>query len=348
MENNQKVTPISDIGEFGLIERLTKDIKLVQKSSIKGVGDDAAIVDHKSKQTVVTSDMLVEGIHFDLSYSPLKHLGYKAVVVNISDILAMNAKPTQIVISIAVSARTSVESLDELYAGIYEACKDYKVDVIGGDTTSSRSGLIISITAIGEVNKADIVYRNGAKPNDLICVTGDLGAAYMGLQLLMREKEVFSVNPNSQPDLSGYEHILEKQLKPEAPIDIIDKLAKMKIKPTSMIDISDGLSSEVLHICQASEKGCVIHEDKLPLDESTIKFGNEISLHASVAALNGGEDYELLFTVPLSAFETIKRYPEISVIGHITEEEKGCSLVSGDGTYIPLDAQGFDHRNVKS
>ncbi len=343
MSSDKKLTPISDLGEFGLIDRMTKGIKLKNKSSVKGVGDDAAVVNHNGYQTVITTDMLTEGIHFDLSYSPLKHLGYKAVVVNLSDILAMNAKPTQIVVSIAVSARTSVESLDELYAGIYEACNFYKVDLVGGDTTSSRSGLVISITAIGKAKPEDLIYRSGAKENDLICVTGDLGAAYMGLQLLIREKEVYKVNPNSQPDLSGFEHILERQLKPECPISIIDKLEKMNVRPTAMIDISDGLSSEVLHICQASEVGCVVHEDKLPIDESTIKFGNQIGVHSSIAALNGGEDYELLFTVPLSDFDTIKRYPEIKVIGHITKEDKGCSLVTGDGTYLPLDAQGFDH-----
>lgn len=343
MDTNQNLTAISDLGEFGLIDRLTKDISISNTSTIKGIGDDAAVLDHSSKQIVVTTDLLVEGIHFDLSYVPLMHLGYKAVVVNLSDVLAMNAKPKQITVSMAVSARMSVESLDELYLGIKEACKVYGVDLVGGDTTSSRSGLTISITAIGKAEPEEIVYRSGAKDTDLICVTGDLGAAYMGLQLLIREKEVYKIDPNSQPDLSGYEHILERQLKPEARIDIIEKLAKMNVKPTAMIDISDGLSSETIHICQASKVGCVLHEDKFPLNESTIKFGNEISLHATIAALNGGEDYELLFTVPLADYETISRYPEITIIGHITEEEKGCSLVSGDGTYVPLDAQGFDH-----
>ncbi len=343
MDDHQKLTPISDLGEFGLIDRLSKDIELKNSSTVKGIGDDAAVLDYNKKQIVVTTDMLVEGIHFDLSYSPLKHLGYKAVVVNISDVLAMNAKPKQITVSIAVSARTSVESLDELYAGIKEACKVYNVDLVGGDTSSSRSGLIISITAIGEADKENVVYRKGAQENDLICVTGDLGAAYMGLQLLMREKEVYKVNPDSQPDLSGYEHVLEKQLKPEAPADIIDKLAKMKVKPTAMIDISDGLSSDIIHICKASDVGCVLHEDKLPIDNSTRRFGQEIEVHGTIAALNGGEDYELLFTVSMSDYETIKRYPEISVIGHITNKDKGYSLVTGDGNYLPLEAQGFNH-----
>ena len=343
MDNNQKITPISALGEFGLIEHLTKNIKVSNKSTIKGIGDDAAILNYSDKQIVVTSDLLAEGIHFDLMYSPLKHLGYKAVVVNISDILAMNAKPKQLIISIAVSAKTSVEALDELYLGINEACNKYGVDIVGGDTTSSKSGLIISITAIGEVETNKEVYRNGAKENDLICVTGDLGAAFMGLQLLIREKEVYKTNPNSQPDLSGYEHILEKQLKPEAQIDIIDKLKNMNIKPTSMIDISDGLSSEIIHICKASNTGCVIHEDKLPIDNETLRFGQEIEVHGTIAALNGGEDYELLFTVPLESYDTIKRYPEISVIGHIINKDKGYSLISGDGNSIPLEAQGYKH-----
>lgn len=343
MNENQELTPISELGEFGLIERLTKKFSIKNSSTIKGVGDDAAVLDYQDKQMVVSTDILTEGIHFDLSYFPMKHLGYKSVVVNISDILAMNAKPKQITVSVALSARTSVESMDELYAGIEEACKVYGVDLIGGDTSSSRSGLIISITALGEVEKEDVVYRDGAKENDLICVTGDLGASYMGLQLLMREKEVYKINPESQPDLSGYEHILEKQLKPEVRLDIIDKLSKMKVKPTAMIDISDGLSSEIIHICEASKTGCVIYEEKLPIDNSTRRFGQEINVHGTIAALNGGEDYELLFTVPMADYETIKRYPEISVIGHITNESKGHSFVTGDGNYLPLQAQGFSH-----
>ena len=345
MENNQKITPISDLGEFGLIDRLTKDIKTKNSSTIKGIGDDAAILDYSDKQIVVTTDLMAEGIHFDLAYSPLKHLGYKAAIINFSDVFSMNAKPKQITVSIAVSAKTSVEALDELYLGLKEACDKYGVDLIGGDTTSSRSGLIISITAIGEVEKDKVVYRNGAKENDLICVTGDLGASFMGLQLLIREKEVFKSNPKSQPDLSGYEHILEKQLKPEAQADIIDKLKKMNVQPTSMIDISDGLSSEITHICRASEAGCVIHEEKLPIDNATLRFGQEIDIHGTIAALNGGEDYELLFTVPLKDFDTIKRYPEIKIIGHITNKDKGYSLITADGNSIPLEAQGFNHNS---
>jgi len=343
MDSNQKLTPISELGEFGLIEHLTKDFETINKSTLIAVGDDAAVLDFSKTKTLISTDLLVEGIHFDLSYFPLKHLGYKAVIVNLSDILAMNAKPTQITVSIAVSARTSVESLEELYAGIKEACKVYNIDLIGGDTTSSRSGLIISITAVGEAKKEDITYRKGANKNDLICVTGDLGAAYMGLQLLIREKEVFKTNPNAQPDLTGYEHIIEKQLKPETPIDIIDKLAKMKIKPTSMIDISDGLSSEIIHICKASDTGCVLFEDKFPIDNATLRFGQEIDVHGTIAALNGGEDYELLFTVPMKDYNTIKRYPEISVIGHISDKEKGYSLITADGNSIPIEAQGFKH-----
>ena len=343
MDSNQKLTPISDLGEFGLIDHLTKDFKPQNSSTIKAVGDDAAVLDFNDNQTLVSTDLLIEGIHFDLSYVPLKHLGYKAVVVNLSDIVAMNAKPKQITVSVAVSARTSVESLEELYAGIKEACKIYNVDLIGGDTSSSRSGLTISITSIGEAKREDIVYRKGAQENDLICVTGDLGAAFMGLQLLIREKEVYKTNPNSQPDLSGYEHILEKQLKPETPLDLIDKLKKMELKPTAMIDISDGLSSDIIHICKASNTGCVIYEDKLPIDNSTLRFGQEIDVHGTIAALNGGEDYEILFTAPIKAFDIIKRYPEISIIGHITKPEKAYSLMTADGNSLPLEAQGFTH-----
>jgi thiamine-monophosphate kinase len=276
----------------------------------------------------------------------MMHLGYKAAVVNISDIVAMNATPTQLLVSIAVSARTSVESLEELYAGLREACNTYNVDLVGGDTTSSRSGLVISITSIGTAKKEDIVYRSGAQINDLICTTGNLGSAFMGLQLLIREKEVFKTNPNSQPDLSHYQYLVQRQLKPETPIGLKEKLEKMGVKPTAMIDISDGLSSEIIHIAKASKVGCAIYEEQLPIEQEVYDFGHEIQLDPSIAALNGGEDYEILFTVPLADFDTIKRYPEISIIGHILEEEKAYSLIAKDGSNIPLEAQGFKHNQA--
>jgi len=346
--SKQKLTSISSLGEFGLIDRLTNAWPVYQKSTFKAMGDDAAVIDFGKEQTIVSTDILTEGVHFDLAYTPLKHLGYKAVVVNLSDIVAMNAQPTQILVSIAVSARTSVEALDELYLGIKEACKTYQVDLVGGDTTSSKSGLFISITAIGKALPNDLVYRKGAKINDLICVTGNLGAAYMGLQLLIREKEVFAVNPNSQPDLSQWDYIIERQLKPETPINLRKKLNDMGVKPSSMIDISDGLSSEILHICQQSNLGCRIYEEKIPIHEQTIKFGYEIKVDASIAAMNGGEDYEILFTVPMTDFETIKRYPEIQIIGHMVEADKQCALVARDGTNLILEAQGFNHASSVS
>ncbi len=347
MEDNQKLTPISDLGEFGLIEHLTKSLPINQTSTKKGIGDDAAVLNHEGQETVVSTDILTEGIHFDLSYTPLKHLGYKAAVVNISDIVAMNATPTQLLVSVAVSARTSVESLEALYDGLREACKVYNVDIVGGDTTSSRSGLVISITAIGTAPKDDIVYRSGAQNNDLICVTGNLGAAFMGLQLLIREKEVFKTNPNAQPDLTQYQYLIERQLKPETPIHLKSKLEAMGVKPTSMIDISDGLSSEIIHISKCSKTGCVIYEDQLPIEQEVYDFGHEIQIDPSIAALNGGEDYEILFTVPLAAYDTIKRYPEFSIIGHILEEAKGYALVAKDGSSVPLEAQGFKHGSTE-
>ena len=340
----EKLTSIDSLGEFGLIEHLTKNFNTKNKSTIKSFGDDAAIIDSNGKQIVATTDVLVEGIHFDRAYTPLKHLGYKAVVVNLSDIYAMNAQPKQILVSIAVSAQYSVEALDELYTGIHLACEKYGVDLVGGDTTSSRSGMFLNITAIGEVEPEKIVYRNGAQDNDLICVSGNLGAAYMGLQLLIRENEVFKSNPQMQPQLEGYDYVLEKQIKPEARKDIIDLLEKIKIQASSMIDISDGLSSEILHICKASEKGCVLYEDKIPIADETKKLGEEFNLTPTIAALNGGEDYELLFTVPLKYADIIQRYPEISIIGHITPKEKGTYLMSNDDKYFPLEAQGWNMR----
>ena len=342
MDNTKKQTALSNIGEFGLIERLTSSVQLQHKSSVKGVGDDAAVLDFEGKQVVVTTDLLAEGIHFNLMYVPLKHLGYKAVVVNLSDVFAMNAQARQITVSLAISKKFSVEAVDELYSGIHMACEKYGVDLIGGDTTSSLTGLTLSITAIGEANKDELVYRNGAQLNDLICVSGDLGGAYMGLQLLERENEVFKVNPKEQPKLEGYDYILERQLKPEARGDVVNALKKMEVKPTAMIDISDGLSSEIMHICKASKVGCSIYEEKIPLDYQTRKFAEELSINPLVAALNGGEDYELLFTVSLADHDKIKNDPDITVIGHIIEEANGTNLITGAGSAIPLQAQGWN------
>ena len=336
--------PISELGEFGLIEHLTSSVEIKNQETIKGVGDDAAILEFPDdKQIVVTTDLLVEGIHFDLTYVPLKHLGYKSVMVNLSDVFAMNARPRQITVSIALSKRFSVESIEEFYQGINLACNKYDVDLVGGDTTSSLTGLLISITAIGEVEKGKAVMRSGAGANDLICVSGDLGGAYMGLQLLEREKEVFKVNPAMQPQLAGYDYILERQLKPEARGDIIDLFETIGVHPTSMIDISDGLSSELLHICKASKVGCSIYEDKIPLDNQTKKFAEELNINPLVAALNGGEDYELLFTIPMSDYDKVKKEPDITIIGHITEENQGANLITAlQGSAIPLTAQGWN------
>ena len=341
LEEKKTTTEISDLGEFELIKYLTKNIKLKNKSSIYGVGDDAAVINTKAHQ-VVTTDLLVEGIHFDLMYTPFKHLGYKSVITNISDIYAMNAIPKQITVSIAMSSKFTLENIEELYSGIYLACEKYGVDLIGGDTSSSVTGLVISITAIGEAeNKNDIVYRNGAKINDLICVTGDLGAAYMGLQLLEREKKVFLETGSQQPDLDGFDYVLERFLKPEARNNIIELLAKIKVKPTSMIDISDGLSSELMHICTQSNVGCNIYADKIPVDLTTINIAEEFNIESMIPALNGGEDYELLFTVSISDFEKLKDQNEIKIIGNITEENAGKNIVTDDGTAIEIQAQGW-------
>jgi len=341
-DKNQQRTPLSTLGEFGLIEHLTANFKINQKSTIKGIGDDAAVLNFNKKQVVITTDLLVEGVHFDLSYMPLKHLGYKAVVVNLSDVYAMNANATQITVSIAVSNRFPLEALEELYAGIETAASVYDVDVVGGDTTSSTSGLLISITALGEINKEDVVFRNGAKPNDLLVVTGDLGGAYLGLQVLEREKEVFKVNPNSQPDLEMYSYIIERQLKPEARKDIIKILKDLDVKPTSMIDISDGLSSEVIHLCKQSEVGCDLYENKLPLDPQVISTSEEFKIDSTTVALNGGEDYELLMTISQEDFPKIKANPNLTVIGYITEQSAGMHLVTRADTKIPIKAQGWN------
>ncbi|MGQ8336094.1 thiamine-phosphate kinase [Sunxiuqinia sp. A32] len=342
MDNTQQRTELSSLGEFGLIDHLTNKIELQHASTIKGVGDDAAVLDFEGKQIVVTTDLLTEGIHFNLMYVPLKHLGYKAVVVNLSDVFAMNAEPKQITVSIAISSKFSVEAIDELYSGIHLACEKYGIDLVGGDTTSSMTGLTISITAIGEVEKNKAVYRSGAQVNDLICVSGDLGGAYMGLQLLERENEVFKVNPKEQPKLEGYDYILERQLKPEARGDVVKALKKLDITPTAMIDISDGLSSEIMHICKNSKVGCAIYEEKIQMDYQTKKMADELSINPLVAALNGGEDYELLFTISMSDHDKIKNDPDITIIGHITEETSGTNLIIGDGNAVPLTAQGWN------
>jgi thiamine-monophosphate kinase len=343
MGKEKQQTNISEIGEFGLIDRLTKDIKLKNSSTLNGVGDDAAILDYGNKQIVVSSDLLTEGIHFNLMYVPLKHLGYKAVIVNLSDVCAMNAVPKQILVNIALSGKFSVEAVEELYSGIHMACEKYSVDLVGGDTTSSLTGLTISITVLGEVEKENVVLRRGAKPNDLLCVTGDLGGAYMGLQLLERENEVYKVNPNMQPQLVGYDYILQRQLRPEARVDIVSAFNKLGIKPTSMIDISDGLSSEIHHLCKNSNLGCNVYEDKIPLDFQTKKMAEEMNINPLVAALNGGEDYELLFTLPLTDYDKIKNDPDFTIIGHITEAAEGVNLITGAGSAIPLVAQGWVH-----
>ena len=341
-DKNPQRTPVSQLGEFGLIDHLTKGFDIKHSSTLKGIGDDAAVLDFKNKKTVVSTDLLIEGVHFDLSYMPLKHLGYKAVVVNLSDIAAMNAKPTQITVSIAVSNRFPLEAMEELFGGIALAAKVYNIDVIGGDTTSSQKGLIISITAIGEANEDEIVYRNNAKENDLLVVSGDLGSAYMGLQVLEREKQVFQVNPNNQPDLDAYTYLIERQLKPEARTDIKELLEKLEVKPTAMIDISDGLSSELLHICKQSNVGCNLFEEKIPVDPQFIDVCEEFNIDSTTIALNGGEDYELLFTIPLEDFDKIKANPNFTVIGHITQATEGVNLITRANTKIPLKARGWD------
>jgi thiamine-monophosphate kinase len=343
LENkNNQLTAISQLGEFGLIDHLTKNFETNQPSTIKGIGDDAAILSFGDKKCVVTTDLLIEGVHFDLSYMPMRHLGYKAVVANLSDICAMNAKPTQITVSIAVSNRFSLEALDEFFDGIYLASKQYNVDVIGGDTTSSQTGLMISITAIGEADADELVYRNGAKQSDLLVVSGDLGSAYMGLQVLEREKQVFKVNPNSQPDLDAYSYLIERQLKPEARTDIRTLLFALEIKPTAMIDISDGLSSEIIHICKQSKVGCNLYEEKIPVDPQFISVCEEFNIDSTTVAINGGEDYELLFTIAMEDFEKIKANPNFTIIGHMTQESEGVHLITRANTKIPLKARGWD------
>lgn len=343
-ENTNEPTPLNDLGEFGLIERLTRGIELKNKSTLLGVGDDAALIKNDNLQTVISTDLLVEGVHFDLLYTPLKHLGYKAVIVNLSDIYAMNARPTQITVSVAVSNRMSVEAMEEIYEGIHLACELYNVDLIGGDTTSSLSGIVISITAIGEVADGKAVSRSTAAENDLICVTGDLGAAFAGLQILEREKSVFKDNEKIQPDFSGKDYILERQLKPEARKDIIEYFAKDEILPSSMIDISDGLSSELIHLAKSSQVGLQIYEDKIPIDPTTVSTCEELNLNPTLAALNGGEDYELLFTIPLDFHSKISAMEGVSIIGHITDKNSGNFMVAkGTESLVELKAQGWEH-----
>ena len=341
-DKNPQRTSISQLGEFGLIEHLTKNFKINHPSTLKGIGDDGAVLDFADKKIVVSTDLLIEGVHFDLAYMPLKHLGYKAVVANVSDIYAMNAKATHITVSVAVSNRFPLEALEELFDGITVASQEYNVDVIGGDTTSSQKGLIISITAIGEADANELVYRNGAKETNLLVVSGDIGAAYMGLQVLEREKQVFQVNPNSQPDLEAYTYLIERQLRPEARKDVRTLLHALEIKPTAMIDISDGLSSEVLHLAKSSNVGITIHEDKIPVDYTAMNLANEFNLNPIFCALSGGEDYELLFTVSQAHYDKLKKDADFTIVGYVTDASEGNNFITNDGSSHPLTAQGWD------
>jgi thiamine-monophosphate kinase len=340
--DNKEKTDIEQLGEFGLIDHLTKNIKLGQQSSIKGIGDDAAVLDFKDKKALISTDLLLEGIHFDLAYTPLKHLGYKAVQVNLSDIYAMNGMASQVTVSLGISSKFPLEAVEELYEGIYRACEQYGVDIVGGDTSSSKQGLVISVTSIGYAHEADIVYRSGAEEGDLICVSGDLGGAYVGLQLLEREKLVYLGNPNIQPDLEGKDYIVERQLKPEARKDVVELLKEIDVKPTAMIDVSDGLASEILHICRQSNKGCSLYEEKIPIDPMTFETAREFNLDPTICALSGGEDYELLFTVKQADYDKIKFKMDISIIGYITEPAAGCNLVTKSGNMHPITAQGWN------
>ena len=342
MFENKGRTEIENLGEFGLIDHLTKDIKIKNPTSVRGIGDDAAVLNFEGKKTLVSTDLLLEGIHFDLAYTPLKHLGYKAVQVNLSDIYAMNGTATQVTVSIGISSKFPLEAVEELYLGIRIACEKYGIDLIGGDTSSSKQGLVISVTSIGYVDEDKVCYRDGAKEGDLICVSGDLGGAYIGLQLLEREKGIFLENPQIQPDLEGKDYIVERQLKPESRKDIIEVLADIKIKPTAMIDVSDGLASEILHICKQSNTGCKIYEDKIPIDPMTYDTARDFGIDPTVCALNGGEDYELLFTIDQSDYEKIKNSADISIIGHITEASAGCNLISKSDIVHEIKAQGWN------
>ncbi|MEQ8926753.1 MAG: thiamine-phosphate kinase [Fulvivirga sp.] len=339
----EKRTELSDLGEFGIIERIKNSTKNKNKSTVEGIGDDAAIIDAKDKQLLVSTDMLLEGVHFDLSYMPLAHLGYKAVAVNVSDIAAMNGIPTQITVNIGLSNRFSLEAVDTLYQGILKACEDFKVDLVGGDTSSSASGLVLSITALGQAGKKSVVRRSGAKKGDIICVTGDLGAAYLGLQVLEREKQVFLSNPEMQPQLDKYEYIVQRQLKPVARMDIIHELAELKLIPSSMIDVSDGLASELMHLAKYSKVGIQIYEEKLPIDKQTYDTGYELGIDSTTAALNGGEDYELLFTINQDDYEKLKNHADIHFIGYVKEFSEGCKMVTKQENLIDIKAQGWNH-----
>ncbi|UIR55745.1 thiamine-phosphate kinase [Sphingobacterium sp. SRCM116780] len=340
--DNTEKTNLGELGEFGLISYLTKAVEITEESTIKGIGDDAAVLNFANKKTLISTDLLLEGIHFDLRYVPLKHLGYKAVQVNLSDIYAMNGQASQITFSIGLSSKFPLEAVEEIYQGALIACKKYHVDLVGGDTSASVQGLVISVTSIGFADEDKIAYRSGAQEGDLLCVSGDLGAAYIGLQLLEREKNIFLENPNIQPDLEGKDYIVERQLKPEARRDIIELLAEKGIKPNAMIDISDGLASEIIHICEASNKGCKLYEDKIPLDPMTYETAREFGIDPTVCALNGGEDYELLFTIPQSDYDKIKGSMEITIIGHITEANAGCEMIAKSGKVYPITAQGWN------
>ena len=344
MSEEKKLRNIDELGEFALIDQLTNQFENRNPNTLLGIGDDAAVIAlSETESLLLSTDSLVEGVHFNLMYMPLKHLGYKAVAVNVSDICAMNGIPEQITVSIAVSSKFSLEALEELYEGIKLACEHYKIDLIGGDTTSSRAGLMINIAVVGRAHKDKIAYRSGAKEYDLLVVTGDLGAAYMGLQLLEREKEVFQANPNIQPDLDGHDYIIERQLKPEARVDIIQYLKELEVVPTSMIDISDGLASEILHICKASKVGCYLYDEKIPIDAKTSMTAIDFNLDPSTCALNGGEDYELLFTVKQEDFEKVNSNPNMTIIGHITDEKDGIYFIDKSGSAITLKAQGWKH-----
>lgn len=342
MFENKEKTELAELGEFGLIKHLTDNFKVKNETSVKGIGDDAAVLSFEQKKALISTDLLLEGIHFDLAYVPLMHLGYKAIQVNLSDIYAMNGIATQVTVSIGLSSKFPLEAVEELYKGIELACNKYNIDLIGGDTSSSKQGLVISVTSIGYADKEEICYRNGAQEGDLLCVSGDLGGAYVGLQILEREKQIYIENPNIQPDLEGKDYIIERQLKPEARRDVVDLLSQMKIVPTAMIDISDGLASEILHICTQSEKGCTIYEDKLPIDPMTYETARELGLDPTVCALNGGEDYELLFTIRQADYARLKNDVDISIIGHITDKNSGVKMVSKSNNVHDLKAQGWN------
>ena len=341
MFENKERTSIAELGEFGLIKHLTSNFKIQHETSTKGIGDDAAVLNFKD-QVLISTDLLLEGIHFDLAYVPLMHLGYKAVQVNLSDIYAMNGIATQITVSIGISSKFPLEAVEEIYKGIELACNKFNIDLIGGDTSSSKQGLVISVTSIGHAAAEDICYRNGAEEGDLLCVSGDLGGAYVGLQILEREKQIFLENPQLQPDLEGKDYIIERQLKPEGRRDIVDLLAQMKIKPTSMIDVSDGLASEILHICTQSEKGCTLYEEKIPIDPMTYETARELGLDPTICALNGGEDYELLFTIKQADYDKLKNDIDVSIIGYITDKNSGCNMISKSHVSHELKAQGWN------